>query len=163
MPRRTVSPEVEEPKFKKRATIARRANLTSTRIDVVPDDPSRPTQEGNVELFLRQALRRFQQAADADNYNRVEGLQDVLMVDGQGQWDDDIKGKRARKKQPVVTVNRFRPMIAHIANEQRMARQAIEIKPVGGVADPDSALIRQGLIRHIEVVSNAETVYDDAF
>jgi hypothetical protein len=35
--------------------------------------------------------------------------------------------------------------------------------PVSGGADPDAAEIRQGLIRHIEIDSSAETVYDNCF
>src|SRR3990167_2578198 len=161
---RKVLPALPEPKFKKQAKVSRTAtHLTRTTIEIVPDDPTQPTREGDVHAFLDQALRRFQMATDAENYNRLEGLQDVLMVDGDGQWDDDIRGKRLRKKQPCVTVNRFRPMIAHVANEQRMARPSIQIDPVGGGADPESAQIRQGLIRHIQVTSNAETVYANAF
>lgn len=102
-------------------------------------------------------------AVDAESYNRVQGLLDVLMVDGEGQWDDDIRGKRMRKKRPCLTINRFKPMIAHVANEQRMSRPAIQISPVGDGADKEAAEVRQGLIRHIEVSSSAETVYDNAF
>lgn len=160
---RKVLPELPEPKFKKRAKISKSVHGTRTVIDVVPDDPTQSTREGDRESFLAQALRRFQMAVDAETYNRLEGLQDTLMVDGDGQWDDDIRGRRQRKKRPCLTLNRFIPMIAHVANEQRQSRPAIQIDPVGGGADPESAQIRQGLIRHIEVTSNAETVYDTAF
>lgn len=161
---RRVLPELPEPKFKKRSRVTTtEANLTRTEIDVVPDDPTRPTREGSVNEFLAQALRRCMMAADAEVYNRAQGLIDSLMVDGDGQWDDTIKGRRMRKKRPCLTINRFKPMIAHVANEQRMSRPAIQIDPVGGGADPKSAEIRQGLIRHIEVMSSAETVYDTAF
>ncbi len=159
-----VLPETPEPKFKKRAKITRTAvNTTLTEIDIVEDDPDRPTQAGNVQIFIAQALRRFREAVEAETYNRLEGLQDTLMVDGDGQWDDDIRGRRMRKKRPCLTINRFIPMIAHVANEQRMSRPAGQVDPVGGGADPESAEIRQGLLRHIEVTSHAETVYDTAF
>lgn len=163
MAKRT-QPKLPETKFKRRATVSRtETGATQTNIDIVPDDPTAPTREGNVRDFLDQALKRFQMCVDAEMYFRTEGLKDALMVDGEGQWDDDIRGKRIRKKRPVLTLNRFIPMIAHVANEQRMSRPAIQIDPVGGGADPESAEIRQGLIRHIEVTSNAETVYDTAF
>ena len=160
---RKVLPELPEPKFKKRARVSKTVHGTRTVIDIVPDDPTQSTQEGSVHTFLDQALRRFQMAVDAEAYNRLEGLQDTLMVDGDGQWDDDIRGRRQRKKRPCLTLNRFIPMIAHVANEQRQSRPSIQIDPVGGGADPESAQIRQGLIRHIEVTSNAETIYDTAF
>lgn len=151
-------------KKRKKAVVSSRFDVTLTTFqDVTADDPTMPTHEGNVQLFLDQALRRFNMAVDDEMYNRLEGLKDVLMVDGEGQWDDEIRGRRMRKKRPCLTVNRFIPMIAHIVNEQRMSRPAIQVDPVGGGADPDSASIRQGIIRHIEVTSGAETVYDNAF
>lgn len=163
--KRHVQPESpgEKPKRKK-ATIDSSHIGTRVRIhDVAEDDPSIPTQEGNVRLFLDQALRRFNEAVDAEVYNRTEGLTDVLMVDGEGQWDMDVRGRRERKKRPCLTINRLKPMIAHVTNEQRMSRPAIQIDPVGNGADPVSAAIRQGLIRHIEIQSNAETIYDTVF
>jgi hypothetical protein len=163
--RRVVPPvSTDEPKFKRKATVTRTATQTTrTNIEIVPDDPDQPTQEGNVRIFLDQALTRFNQAVDAETYNRTQGMIDTLMVDGDGQWDDDIRGRRMRKKRPCLTINRFKPMIAHVSNEQRMSRPAIQIDPVGDGADKDSAQIRQGLIRHIEIESSAETVYDNAF
>lgn len=161
---RRVQPPLDEPKTRKKITVSRSGRNTRVVIDnVSPDEATLPTHEGNVRLFLDQALQCFNMAADAEAYNRLEGLKDSLMVDGEGQWDDDIRGARLRKKRPCLTLNRFIPMIAHVANEQRMSRPAIQVDPVGGGADPDSAMIRQGLIRHIEVTSNAETVYDNAF
>jgi len=161
---RRVIPESPEAKFKRKARVTTAAtNLTRTEIDIVPDDPTQPTREGNVREFLDQALQRFKIAADAEFYNRTEGLQDALMVDGERQWDEDVRCRRKRKKRPCLTLNRFIPMIAHVANEHRMSKVGIDIKPVGGGADVQSAEIRQGLIRHIEVISCADTVYDTAF
>ncbi len=157
-------PVLDTPKFKRRSKVSKTSvNLTRVETAIVPDDPDAPTREGNVSDFLAQAMQRFNQADQSEFYNRTQGMLDVLMVEGDGQWDDDIRGRRTRKKRPVVTVNRIQPFIQHVTNEQRMSRPAIQIDPVGGGADPESAKIRQGLIRHIEVVSNAETVYDTAF
>lgn len=149
---------------KKKATISRtQAGALAVRIDLAPDDPTRDTNLESVAVFINQALRRFQMASEAEAYNRTEGLIDLQMVDGEGQWDQDVRAVRIRKKRPCLTINRFIPMIAHVANELRAARPAIQIDPVGGGADVESAAIRQGLIRHIERDSGAETVYDNAF
>lgn len=160
---RRVIPPTTELKFKRQAKVSRTAHVTRTVIDVVADDPTQPTQEGNVKNFLDQALRRFQMAVDAEAYNRLEGLKDVMMVDGDGQWDGDIRGKRMRKKRPCLTINRFIPMLSHVGNEMRMSRPAIQVDPVGGGGDKLDAEIRQGLLRHIEIASHAETIYDTAF
>lgn len=152
------------PKFKRQAKVTQtEVGGTRTEIDVVPDDPTQPTREGNVDLFIAQALERFNMALQAEAYNRLEGLQDTLMVDGEGQWDPSIRRRREKKHRPCLTINRFKPMVAHVANEHRLARTEIQIDPVGGGADKDSASIRQGLIRHIHVDSHAQTVFDTAF
>ncbi len=161
--KRTLHPELPAPKFKKKARVVKAQNLVRTTIDVELDDPTAATREGNVTEFIAQAMRRFRLADDAEVYNRTEGLQDCLMVDGEGQWDDDIRGARQREKRPCLTLNRFIPMIAHVVNEERMAKIGTTVEPVGGGADIDDALIRQGLIRHIEVDSHVETVDDECF
>ncbi len=42
-------------------------------------------------------------------------------------------------------------------------RPAIQVNPVGGGADVDTALIIQGMTRHIEIGSDSEIAYDTAF
>ena len=134
-------------------------------IELAQDDPTKPTDTRTALDFIRQQLSRFRMAADAEAYNRTEGAIDVAMADpgGDGQWDADVRANRVAEKQPCITINRFVPMIAHVGNEMRQSRPSIQIDPVGSGADPDTAAILQGLIRHIEVDSTAETVYDTAF
>lgn len=149
---------------KTKTTIGRTSTGSVTaRIDLAPDDPTRNTNLESVRIFLSQALRRFNLASSAETYNRTEGMIDLEMVDGEGQWDPDVRSSRRKSKRPCLTINRFIPMIAHVANELRSGRPAIQIDPVGSGADPESAQIRQGLIRHIERDSDAESIYDAAF
>lgn len=165
MARRHSQPGIEPDKpRRKKATVLSRGTGSSIALRDIPDnDPNQNTVEWSAHVFIQQALERFNQAADAEIYNRMEGLVDALMVEGDGQWDDDIRARRQRKKRPCLTINRFRPMIDHVVNEERVSRTAIKVEAVGGGADPISASIRQGLIRHIEVVSDAEIIYDTAF
>ena len=165
MPKRYVQPELPtQGEEKSRGRVMTYMNGSRTVLmDVSEDDPSIRTIEGDARAFINQQIRRFNQSIDGEMYSRTEGLKDVLMVEGDGQWDEAIRARRMRKKRPCLTINRFKPMLKHVANEQRMSRPAIQIDPVGGGADRESASIRQGLIRHIEVLSGAETVYDTAF
>lgn len=148
---------------KRKATIEETPTGVRSRISVAPDDPTQDTVTETVRAFIAQALQRWKLADEAETYNRSEGLTDLLMVDGEGQWDDNIRMMRQADKRPCITVNRFVPMIAYVDNEQRQARVGIQVSPVGGGADPAGARIRQGLIRSIEYDSHAEVVYDTAF
>lgn len=153
-----------EPGLPPIATVSQKDGRTRTTIrGLEPDDPTATTVGGDVRLFISQALERFNLADSDENYSRLEGLTDVLMVDGEGQWDSTIRGMRERKGRPCITINRLQPMLQHVTNEQRMSRPSIQVEPVAGGADPDSAQIRQGIIRHVEVRSHAKTVYDTAF
>jgi len=135
----------------------------TARIDLADDDPTRDTVTESVEKFLAQSVARQRMASDAEAYNRKEGMIDVLMVDGEGQWDPTVRSKREAKKRPCLTINRFLPMIAHVANEQRSAELSIKIDPTGNGSDKETAEIKQGLIKHIEYDSTADTVYDEAY
>ena len=55
------------------------------------------------------------------------------------------------------------PQFVSQANEQRQQRPAIKINPEGSGADKDTAQIFQGMIRHVEVRSDAEVAYDTSF
>ena len=163
MSRRYPEFDTDLPAKKKRATVRKTTTGAIATVETVETDPTAATAEGNVRLFINQAIERWKLCDAAERPDRAEGLIDVLMEDGQGQWDPVIKAIRKEDKRPCLTLNRIAPMVTHVGNEQRASRPSIQIDPVGGGADPDSAAIRQGLIRHIEIASTAETVYDTAF
>lgn len=149
--------------LEKKSTVSDDGQKITARIDLAEDDPTRDTNNASVEKFIAQSIRRWKMSSDADSYNRKEGMVDLLMVDGEGQWDPTIKSKREAKRRPCLTINRFIPMISHVANEQRSAELAIKIDPTGTQADNETAEIMQGLIRHIEYDSTADTIYDEAY
>jgi portal protein len=62
-----------------------------------------------------------------------------------------------------MTINRYPAVKGQIVNEQRTQRPSIVVKPVGGGADEDDAEMLEGLLRHIQVNSDAEIAYDTGF
>ncbi len=114
------------------------------------------------EKFMRLALERFQLAAEAEQRTRTDALDDLEFRSGK-QWPDDITTQRGLDGRPCLTINRLPPIIRQVTNEQRQQRPSIQINPVGSGADQDTAEIIQGIIRHIEVNSDAEIAYDTAF
>lgn len=115
-----------------------------------------------VKAFLSVALARFTQSAEAEAEIRKASLDDYKFSIGE-QWPEDIKTQRSNDGKPCLTINRMKQFIHQVTNEQRQQRPSIQVNPVGDGADVDTAEIEQGIIRHIEVNSDAEVAYDIAF
>lgn len=112
--------------------------------------------------FLRKAHERFRVASDAWNEIRQAALDDIKFSVGE-QWEPEDIEKRRRKGRPCLTINRTDPLIRQVVNDQRQNRPSIKVSPGNDDSDIDTAKIIQGLVRHIEYKSDAETAYDTAF
>lgn len=111
---------------------------------------------------LSTARERFKQAADAEAPHRHLQLSDLEFLTGD-QWDQRIKRDRMRTNRPCLTINKLGATKSQIVNEQRAQRPQIIVKPVGNGADIDGADMLTGLLRHIQVNSDAEIAVDTAF
>jgi hypothetical protein len=120
-----------------------------------------PPQEANpkVKKFLATAMDRWAYASEAERTVRKECLEDLQFSIG-NQWDSLVKSQRDLDRRPCLTINRLPQFIRMVTNEQRQQRPAIQINPVGDGADVETARILQGMVRHIEVNSDAEVAYD---
>jgi Phage P22-like portal protein len=116
----------------------------------------------DVRDFLAIARARFKQAVDAENNFRKAALDDLRFLVGD-QWPGETKKDRAEQNRPCLTINRMPAIKSQIVNEQRAQRPSTVIRPVGDGADQDTAEIWQGIIRHVEVNSDAEIADDCAF
>src|SRR5262249_31348605 len=63
---------------------------------------------------------------------------------------------------PLLTINRMPAFIRQVVNDGRQNKPAIVVHPVDSGADPQTAEVFNGLIRHIEVSSDSEVAYDTA-
>jgi len=127
---------------------------------------SQPDQAAQRRAFLRSfmsmAHTRFRMAAEAESKVREEALADLKFMTGD-QWPSNIQTTRDNDGRPCLTINRLPAMKRQITNEQRQQRPAVSVNPVGSGTDVETAQIFQGLIRHIEVNSDAEIAYDTGF
>lgn len=112
--------------------------------------------------LLETALARFKVSAEAESGMRKLSLDDLKFSVGE-QWPETYKANRTLKGKPCLTMNRLPQFIRQVTNEQRQQRPAIQINPSGDGADVETAQIFQGMVRHIEVNSDAEVAYDVAF
>lgn len=127
-----------------------------------PKEPKERTKAEQDAEFLEEARERFELAEKAERLIRERGQDDLRMRAGD-QWDEDIKNRRIADKRPCLTVNRLPQFVRQVSNDQRQNRPAILVSPVDDKADPKTAEVLQGIIRHIEYDSGADAAKDTAF
>ena len=111
---------------------------------------------------INKAIEFWRLVNDADSTNRAEALQDVKFAAGD-QWPVEIQNSRNVEARPCLTINKIDSYIRQVTNQQRMQRPRIKVHPVNNLADYKIAQVIEGMTRHIEVNSNADTAYDTAF
>lgn len=110
--------------------------------------------------IITEALQRFKQAEDAENDWRNTGLEADKFATGE-QWPRNVKQAREVESRPCLTINRMMQFVRQVTNDARMNRPSVKIDPVDD-SDKDVAEILEGLVRHIQVASNADVAYDTA-
>lgn len=106
--------------------------------------------------FLADARSRFDYGEQYERENRSEAREDLLFLSGD-QWTTEAKN--ARKNRPMLTSNRMPQFVRQVLGDIKQSRPAIKVHPVDSGADPEIAELYQGLIRNIEMVSDAKEAY----
>ena len=111
---------------------------------------------------IQEAIDFLKFANDADTMNRQEALDD-LKFGGGDQWPVELQNSRNLESRPVITVNKVDNYCRQVANQQRQQRPRIKVHATNTHDDMVDAQTISGIIRHIEVNSNADHAYDNAF
>ena len=111
---------------------------------------------------IQEAIEFLKLANDADTMNRQEALED-LKFGGGDQWPVELQNSRNLESRPVITVNKVDNYCRQVCNQQRQQRPRIKVHAMNTHDDMVDAQVVQGIIRHIEVNSNADHAYDNAF
>jgi hypothetical protein len=114
------------------------------------------------EKLIESAKEAFKQAQDAESDNRIAFADDLRFARLGEQWPAQVKRQRELEGRPCLTVNRMPSFIRQVVNDSRMNKPSIKTHPVDDGADRETADIINGLIRNIEVTSNADVAYDTA-
>jgi len=112
--------------------------------------------------ILKDAREAFDLAREHEAENRREALDDLRFARLGEQWPDKVRKDRELDGRPCLTINRLPAFIRQVVNDGRQNKPAIVCHPVDSGADPETAEIFNGLIRHIEQSSDAEVAYDTA-
>lgn len=114
------------------------------------------------EDFLADVREKYKRATDVASDNHDAWRDDVRFAKLLEQWPEDVKRQREMDGRPCLVVPRLQAFIRQVVNEARQNRPAITVIPADSNADPDTAEIMSGLIRNIEVSSDADVAYDTA-
>jgi len=107
------------------------------------------------------AVEKLTAAQDVETDNRNRAREAHLFVDTRdGQWEQDVI--KSRTDQPRYTFDMVNPVIDQLAGEIDKADFDSKVRPAGGEASEETADILDGMIRNIENISNASTIYSNA-
>jgi hypothetical protein len=108
------------------------------------------------------AIKFLRLAGDSDSSNRADALDDLKFAAGD-QWPVEIQNSRNLDARPCLTINKIDAYVRQVTNQQRQQRPRIKVHPTNTQADTKIAQTLEGITRHIEENSNADTAYDNAF
>lgn len=115
---------------------------------------------------------RFTQAISALGESRGDEIDDLRFMagspDNQWQWPADVLSTRgsvqgqAVNARPCLTINKVPQHVRKITNEQRQNRPSGKVIPADDKADVGVAKVFNGMVKHIEYMSDADVAYDTA-
>jgi len=118
--------------------------------------------DGMSDKILALAKTQFDKARDAENDNRLTWVDDIRFGRLGEQWPDAIKRQRELDQRPCLTINKLPAFIRQVVNAARRNKPSIKVHPADSHADTETAEIINGLIRNIEVTSDADIATDTA-
>jgi len=111
---------------------------------------------------IKECVAAYKKAEEAFRHNKETALDDVKFALLSEQWHEQDKTARENDGRPCLTFNKLVAHLRQIVNDARQNKPAIIVHPVDDDADPETAEVYSGLIRNIEVSSNADIAYDTA-
>lgn len=133
--------------------------------------PEKKVTEKTDEQILSLARKRLDMAIAALSDTRENEIDDLKFAAGSSdnnwQWPTDVFNARTNtdgglNARPMLTVNQLPQHIKQITNDQRQNRPGGQTIPMNDGASVEVSEMLDGLIRHVESISDADVVYDTA-
>ena len=133
---------------------------------------SNPTGPDDHRDKLAEMRHRYKMSVAAYSDSREDELDDLRFMagspDNQWQWPADVLQTRGSVQgqtinaRPCLTINKLPQHVRMVTNEQRQNRPSGKVIPADDNADVQVAAIYDGMVRHIEYMSDADVAYDTA-
>jgi hypothetical protein len=127
---------------------------------------------GGKNNVLATARSRLDMAIGALSESREDEIDDLKFYagspDNRWQWPADVLATRGAVQgqtinaRPCLTVNKLPQHVRQVTNDQRQNRPSGKVIPADDHADVEVAEIFNGMVRHIEYISDADVAYDTA-
>ena len=124
------------------------------------------------EKLVEEVRRNMQVAEEAYSTSRQSQLDDLRFLagspDNNWQWPADVLANRSGNNgqslnaRPTLTVNMLPQHVLQVTNDMRQNAATAKVVPVSNGADVKVAEMLNGVIRHIEYMSNADIAYQTA-
>ena len=115
---------------------------------------------------------RLMMAISAYGDSREDELDDLRFLAGSSdnnwQWPADVLSTRGSVQgqtinaRPCLTINKLPQHVRQVTNEQRQNRPSGKVIPADDKGDVEVAEIFDGIVSHIEYISDADVAYDTA-
>lgn len=122
--------------------------------------------------ILATARARLDLAVSALSESREDEIDDLKFYagspDNHWQWPADVLATRGAVQgqtinaRPTLTINKLPQHVRQVTNDMRQNRPGAKVIPVDDKADIEVAEVFNGMIRHIEYISDADVAYDTA-
>ena len=122
--------------------------------------------------LLAAARDRMTLAISAWSETREDEIDDLRFYagspDNRWQWPADVLATRGSVQgqsinaRPTLTINKLPQHVRQVTNDQRQNRPSGKVIPADDKGDVEVAEIFDGIVRHIEYISDADVAYDTA-
>jgi len=129
-------------------------------------------QKDSTSNILATARSRLDMAISALSESREDEIDDLRFYagspDNQWQWPADVLATRGAVQgqtinaRPCLTINKLPQHVRQVTNDQRQNRPTGKVIPADDNADIEVAEVFNGMVRHIEYISDADVAYDTA-
>jgi hypothetical protein len=129
-------------------------------------------QKDTTSNILATARSRLNMAIGALSESREDEIDDLKFYagspDNHWQWPADVLATRGAVQgqtinaRPCLTINKLPQHVRQVTNDQRQNRPSGKVIPADDKADIDVAEVFNGMVRHIEYISDADVAYDTA-
>jgi hypothetical protein len=129
-------------------------------------------QKDTTSNVLATARSRLDMAIAALSESREDEIDDLKFYagspDNHWQWPADVLATRGAVQgqtinaRPCLTINKLPQHVRQVTNDQRQNRPSGKVIPADDHADIEVAEIFNGMVRHIEYISDADVAYDTA-
>jgi hypothetical protein len=144
----------------------------AAKVAAVGGNPaSDKTRKDNNDVLATMRFR-LQMAISALSESREDELDDLKFYagspDNHWQWPADVLATRGAvqgqtiNSRPTLTINKLPQHVRQVTNDQRQNRPSGKVIPADDNADVEVAEIFNGMVRHIEYISDADVAYDTA-